>query len=47
MLGKVSKTKYVDHDISHRVKFPEFMQEAYLEDMEEVGPLGKPIMEPT
>jgi hypothetical protein len=46
MLGKVLKIKYVDHDINDIVKFPDFMQEVYLENMGEVGTLGKPILEP-
>jgi hypothetical protein len=48
MLGKVSKLKYVDHDITDTTKFPAyFTQEAYLEDRGEVGHLGKPILELT
>jgi hypothetical protein len=46
MLGKVTKLKYVDHDVTDTTKFPEFMQEVYLENRGEVGPLGKPILEP-
>jgi hypothetical protein len=46
MLGKVLKLKYADHDITDTMKFPDFTQEVYLENRGEVGPLGKPILEP-
>jgi len=46
MLGKVPKLKYADHDIIDTTKFPKFSQESYLEKRGEVGPPGKPIMEP-
>jgi hypothetical protein len=46
MLGKVSKLKYVDNDVTDKEKFLDFMQEVYLEDRGEVRPLGKPILEP-
>jgi hypothetical protein len=47
MLGKVSKLKYVDHNVIDTTKFLDFAKEVYLENRGEVGPLGKPILEPT
>jgi hypothetical protein len=41
MLGKVPKLKYVDHDVTDNSKFLNFVQEAYLENRGEVGPLLK------
>jgi hypothetical protein len=35
----------VYHDVTDTVKFPDFVQEVYLENRGEVGPLGKPILE--
>jgi hypothetical protein len=32
MLGKVPKLKYADHDITDTKKFPDFVQEVYLEN---------------
>jgi hypothetical protein len=46
MLGKVPKLKYADHDVTDTTKFPDLAQEIYLENRGEVGPLGKPILEP-
>jgi hypothetical protein len=46
MLGKVPKLKYADHEITDTTKFPDFYQESYLEKRGEIGPPGKPIMEP-
>jgi hypothetical protein len=46
MLGKVEKLKYVDHDVTDTTKFPDLAQEIYLENKEEAGPSGKPILEP-
>jgi hypothetical protein len=45
MLGKVSKLKYADHVVTDTTKFPDLVQESYLENRGEVGPLGKPILE--
>jgi hypothetical protein len=45
MLGKVEKLKYVDHDVTDTTKFPDLAQEIYLENKEELGPLGNPILE--
>jgi hypothetical protein len=47
MLGKVEKLKYADHDVTDTTKFPDLVQEIYLENKEEVGPSGNPILEPT
>jgi len=46
MSGKVPKLKYVDHEITDTMKFQDFAQEVYMENRGEVGPLGKPILEP-
>jgi hypothetical protein len=47
MLGKVPKLKYIDQDVTDKTKFLELGQEIFLENMGEVGPLGKPILDPT
>jgi hypothetical protein len=47
MLGKVPKIRYTYHDVHDTTKITDFPEEAYLEDTREIGPLGKPIMEPT
>jgi hypothetical protein len=47
MLGKVPKLRYLDHDVCDTKKFPYLVEEAYLANTWEIGPLGKPIMEPT
>jgi hypothetical protein len=46
ILKKVPKLRYSDHDVCDVTKFPDFSKETYLENIEEIGPLGKPIMEP-
>jgi hypothetical protein len=46
MLVKVPKIRYVDHDVRDAAKFPELAKENYLINTGEVGPLGKPILEP-
>jgi hypothetical protein len=46
MLGKVPKLKYEDHDVIDTTKFLDIVQEIYLENRGEVGPLGKPILDP-
>jgi hypothetical protein len=47
MLGKVPKLRYSDHDVRDVTKFPDLAEETYLTNTGEIGPLGKPIMEPT
>jgi hypothetical protein len=47
MLKKVPKLRYSDHDVCDAKKFPDLAEEAYLVNTGEIGPLGKPIMEPT
>jgi len=44
MLGCVNKLKYVDHNVTDRRKFPEFLQQVYMERKGE-GPSGVPILE--
>jgi hypothetical protein len=46
MLGKVPKMRYVDHDMRDATKFPELVEENYLINMGEIGPLGRPMLEP-
>jgi hypothetical protein len=46
MLGKVPKLRYFDHDVRYATKFLGLEEETYLEDMGEIGCLGRPIMEP-
>jgi hypothetical protein len=46
MLRKVPKLRYSDHDVRDVTKFPYLEEEDYLESTMEIGPLGKPIMEP-
>jgi hypothetical protein len=47
MLGKVPKIRYTDHDVRDVAKFLELVEESYLINTGEIGPLGKPILEPT
>jgi hypothetical protein len=47
MLGKVPKLRYVDHDMRDMAKFPELVEENYLINTGEIGPLGRPVLEPT
>jgi hypothetical protein len=47
MLGKVPKLKYLDHDVRDMTKFPYLDKESYLSNTGEIGPLGKPVMDPT
>jgi len=47
MPGKVEKFQYVDHDVTYTTKFPNLVQEIYLENKEEEGHSRKPILEPT
>jgi len=46
MLRKVSKLRYFNHDVRNASKFPDLVKETYLTNIGEIGPLGKPIMEP-
>jgi hypothetical protein len=46
MLGKVPKLRYFDHDVRYTSKFPKLAEETYLEETGEMGPLGRPILEP-
>jgi hypothetical protein len=46
MLGKVPKLRYSEHDVHDATEFHHFSEEAYLVNTGEIGPLGKPIMEP-
>jgi hypothetical protein len=46
MPGKVPKLRYSDGDVCDATKFPELDEEAYLVKIGEIGPLGKPIMDP-
>jgi hypothetical protein len=46
MLGKVPKLSYSGHDVCDVTKFLDLDEEAYLENIGEIGPLGKPIMDP-
>jgi hypothetical protein len=46
MLGKVLKLRYSNHEVRDMEKFPELAEEDYLVDTWEIGPLGRPIMEP-
>jgi hypothetical protein len=47
MLRKVPKLRYSDHDVRDVTKFLDLAEESYLENTREIGPLGKPITEPT
>jgi hypothetical protein len=47
MLGKVPKLRYLDHDVRGATKFLDLVEESYLSNTGEMGPLVKPIMEPT
>jgi hypothetical protein len=46
MLGKVPKLRYSNHDVQYAVMFLDLVEETYLEDTGEIGPLGRPILEP-
>jgi hypothetical protein len=46
ILGKVPKMRYVDHDMHDATKFPKLVKENYLINMTEIGPLGRPMIEP-
>jgi hypothetical protein len=46
MLGKVVKLNYVDHEVTYMTKFPDLVQEIYLESKGEAGPSRKPNLEP-
>jgi hypothetical protein len=46
IMGKVPKLRYFDHDVRDATKFPYLLKESYLSNKGEIGPLGKPIMEP-
>jgi hypothetical protein len=46
MLGKVPKLRYADHDVRDMIKFPELAEENYLINTGEIGPLGRPVLEP-
>jgi len=46
ILEKVPKLRYSNHDVCDATKFLDFPKEAYLANIGEIGPLGKPIMEP-
>jgi hypothetical protein len=46
MLGKVPRLRYVDHDVHDMSKFPELAEENYLINTGEIGPLGRPVLEP-
>jgi hypothetical protein len=47
MLGKVPKLRYADHDVHDMAKFPELVEENYLINTRDIGPLGRPVLEPT
>jgi hypothetical protein len=47
MLGKVPKLRYADLDVHNAEKFPELAAETYLVKTGKIGPLDKPIMDPT
>jgi hypothetical protein len=47
MLGKVPKLRYSSHDVRDMDNFPDLMKENYFADMGEIGPLGRPILDPT
>ena len=46
MLGKVPKLRYSYHDVRNTNKFPDLDEGSYLVETKEIGPLGRPIMEP-
>jgi hypothetical protein len=46
MLGKVPKLRYSNHDVRDVAKFPNLVEETYLINTWEIGPLGKPIIDP-
>jgi hypothetical protein len=46
ILGKVPKLRYSNHYVRDVMRFSYLSEEAYLANIGEIGPLGKPIMEP-
>jgi hypothetical protein len=46
MLRKVLKLIYADHDVHDVTMFPKLVEENYLINTGEIGPLGKPIPGP-
>jgi hypothetical protein len=46
MLGKVPKWRYEDHEMHDVNKFPKLAEEKYLINTGEIGPLGRPVLEP-
>jgi hypothetical protein len=45
LLGCIERLRYTDHDVSDTNKFPEFVQQVYMESLG-TGPLGDPILQP-
>jgi hypothetical protein len=46
MLGKVSKVRYLGHDVCNMTKLLDLAEEEYLAEIWEIRPIGRPIMEP-
>ena len=46
MLVKITKLIYLDHNVHNATKFADLAKDYYLSNIGEIGPLGKPIMEP-
>jgi hypothetical protein len=46
MMGKVPKLRYADHDVHDMTKFLELVKEKYLINTGEIGPLGRPVLDP-
>jgi len=47
MLRKVPKLRYVDHGMRDTAKFIELADKTYLINTKEIGPLGRPTLDPT
>jgi hypothetical protein len=46
MMGKVPKLRCDDHDVRDMTKFPQLDEEKYLIKKGEIGPLGRPVLDP-
>jgi hypothetical protein len=44
MIGKVPNLRYADHKVRDMEKFPDLVEETYLTNTGEIGPLGRPIL---
>jgi len=46
ILGKVPELRCTEHNMRNETKFLELDEETYLTNTGEIGPLGRPVLEP-